>query len=224
MSTRSGLAALLLVVVGCATAPLGDDWEGLSQEAKDARALDALEELFAARSDETGNRVPDRAVVSIDLTGIVYDTEGAATSRLRWQDIDLVERDDRPGEPARPEDLRVYLTSPSQETVLDQVEPVLARTGLFRRYLLLRMRPRGSRARLMAALQHVRSRTRPVLEVAPIPSAAVATPASPSRPETPAARLEEAEQTLRRLRAWREEGLITEEEYEARKRAVLDGL
>ncbi|MCO5168783.1 MAG: hypothetical protein M9894_20785 [Planctomycetes bacterium] len=109
--------------------------------------------------------------------------------------------------------------------------------ALSRPHLVLARRPRGARRRLVAALEHVRGRG------ADAPAAAVAapTPAGPPAPASPDladaaapapgpprrtddARLDEAEETLRRLRAWRDEGLITPDEYEAKRRALLEGL
>lgn len=226
MTGRLTVVALAVAVaLGCAAAPLGDDWESLGTEERDARALERLRDLFAARVDGVGDAVADREVLQVDLSRIVYETpEG--TSTLRWVDLEAVEQDEHPGLPARPVDLRLYLRrdSPSQQDVKDQTEPALASTGLFRKHLLLRMRPRSSRARLLAALDHVRLRGRPAL-VAPLASstpAAVAT--TTPAPPAAGARLDEVEDTLRRLRAWRDEGLITEEEYEAKRRALVEGL
>lgn len=219
-------ALCLAVTLGCAAAPLGDDWEGLATDERDARALEALRELFAFRVDGVGDPVADREVLRVDLQGITYETD-EGTSRLRWVDIEAVEKDEHPGLPARPVDLRLHLRreSPSHERVKDQVEPALASTGLFRRYLLLRMRPRASRARLLAALDHVRLRGATVASPGPVAPLASATPAAvETHPPAGETRLDEVEGTLRRLRAWRDEGLITEEEYEAKRRALVEGL
>lgn len=233
---RLGLLAAAAVALGCATAPLGSDWADLPPEVRDRRAVEALSELFAARVDGVGSVVPDREVLLADLDGISYESE-AGTSHLLWRDLEAVEQDDHPELPSRAVDLRLYLRhgSWSEESVRDIVEPTLAGTGLFRRYVLLRLRPRGARARLLAALEHVRGRaalalTTRAMPVAPVDSAVVAPAPAPAPPMTappPATvpeRLDETEETLRRLKAWRDEGLITEEEYQAKRKAVLEGL
>lgn len=233
MTARRTTRALVLgaaLLVGCVAAPLGDDWEALSPEARDARALDALRDLFAARVDGAGQPLDDREVLRVDLEGIDYATE-RGTSRLRWADVQSIEQDDHPELPARPVDLRLYLRpgSPSEGEVTDLVEPTLVATGLFRRHVLLRMRPLGARARLVQALDHVRARTAPDLAAITTASTATVTTTTPAT-TTPAATTAspaseaEVERKLRLLRAWRDEGLISEEDYEVRRRALLDRL
>lgn len=223
MSAVRGLVIGAALLAGCVAAPLGDDWEALSVEERDRRALAALRELFAARVDGAGRPLPDREVRRVDLDGIEYETEHGA-SRLRWADVQSIEQADHPDLPARPVDLRLYLPlgCPSEASVRDLVEPTLVATGLFRRHVLLRMRPLGARARLVQALDHVRERAAPAPAAPAAPVADVAPVVSRQRGATP----EEAEleRKLRLLRAWRDEGLISEEDYEARRRALLDRL
>lgn len=231
MTARRTTRALVVgaaLLVGCVAAPLGDDWEALPAEARDARALDALRDLFAARVDGAGQPLDDREVLRVDLEGIDYATE-RGTSRLRWADVQSIEQDDHPELPARPVDLRLYvrLGSPSEGEVVDLVEPTLVATGLFRRHVLLRMRPLGARSRLVMALDHVHARAKAAQGVAEVATATATT----SPPETsagvsapPPPPEAELERKLRLLRAWRDEGLISEEDYEVRRRALLDRL
>lgn len=237
---RSSLVVVAAAALGCAGTPLGADWNDLSPAARDRRAVDTLSDLFARRLDGAGATVSDREVLLADLEGISYEREGG-TSHLRWRDVDAVEQDDHPDLPSRAVDLRLYLRegSWSEQGVKDVVEPALVGTGLFRRYIVLRMRPRGSRARLLTALEHLRGRAAEELAAraprttpAAVDSAVVAPVAtSAPSPGTPPAeatdapdRLDDTEATLRRLKAWRDEGLITEEEYQAKRKALLEGL
>lgn len=230
VSGRLTLLAAALAV-GCAVSPLGDDWEGLDAGGRDARAVTALRDLFAVRVDAAGEPSPDegREVLSADLTGITYaGRHGVST--LRWADLEAIEQDEHPEVPARPVDLRLYVRrgTPSAEAVRDQVEPRLPLAGLLRPHVHLGWRARGARARMVAALEHAHARA----HAAPVASATAARTVSAARPGAPTptttraddGRLDAAEATLRRLRAWRDDGLITDEEYEQKRRALLEGL
>lgn len=223
MSRRGTLLLAAALAAGCVAAPLGDDWRALAPAQRDARAVEALRALFAARVDGVGQPVDDRQVLRVDLEGVEYEAEHGA-SRLAWADVEAIEQDDHPDLPARPVDLRLYVRvgSPSEATVADLVEPTLVATGLFRRYVVLRLRPLGARARLVAALEHLRGR-----EPEPDGAAAVASVASAAAPgpgPAPASREADLERKLRLLRSWRDEGLLSEEEYRAKRRALLDEL
>lgn len=229
---RSLLVALALAA-GCAAGPLGDDWDRLGEGERDARALAALRELFTTRVDLEGEARPDdaREVVSLDLAGVVYEGHGGR-STLRWVDVEAVEQDVHVDVPGRPVDLRLYVRrdSPSTDTVRDLVAPRVPLAGLLRPHLELGWRDRSARARLVAALEHVSARpgAAGAPDAAATPSAVASStpaPVSSSERTTPdPARLDEAEAMLRRLRAWRDDGLITEEEYETKRRALLEGL
>lgn len=234
MTTRHVTLLALATIVGCAAGPLGPEWERLGAVERDARAVEALRELFTSRVDVEGEPRPDdaREVVSVDVAGIVYEGHGGR-STLRWTDVEAVEQDAHVEVPGRPVDLRLYVRrdSPSAETVRDLVEPRTPLAGLLRPHLRLGWRERSARARLVAALEHVSARagadaTAPVTAATSQVSSstpAAASTGTPARATEPA-RLDEAEATLRRLRAWREDGLITDDEYEAKRRALLEGL
>lgn len=255
MRRRPGLLLLLALALGCASAPLGSDWDDLSPAARDARALDALRDLFASGVGPGGEAVDDRRVVAVDLGGVLYEV-GGAPSRLRWDDVEAVEQVDPPVRAGRTADLRLYLRDDAVTggDLPDMVVPRLLGLGLARPYVPLDRRPRGARRRLVAALEHVRGRggeaplpppplppAAAVAAVAPVASDATSPAIAPdatSPPVVPDAtsspvvepprlepsRLDEVEEALRRLRAWRDEGLITPDEYEAKRRALLEGL
>lgn len=258
MRRRPGLLVLLALALGCASAPLGSDWDDLSPAARDARALDALRDLFASGVGPGGEAVDDRRVVAVDLGGVLYEV-GGAPSRLRWDDVEAVEQVDPPVRAGRTADLRLYLRDDAVTggDLPDVVVPRLLGLGLARPYVPLDRRPRGARRRLVAALEHVRGRggeaplPPPPLPVPAVPAVApvasdatspaiapdsTSPPAAPDATSSPVApdatsppvvepsRLDEVEEALRRLRAWRDEGLITPDEYEAKRRALLEGL
>jgi hypothetical protein len=225
-----GAAAALLL--GCASAPLGDDWDQLDRAGRDARALEALRELFAQRVDGAGAQVDDRTVVRCDRAGVVYETPGRPErrSKLRWSDITSVESRTRNDLPARPEALFLYVKggSPSAEQVHDLTASPLVATGLVRPYLELKSRPRWSRNRFLAALQHLRKRRTAEVasvgsgsDVAPVASEAAAgeTEAGGTQGE-----LDDVEAKLRKLKEWHEQGLIDDADYEAKRKELLKDL
>jgi hypothetical protein len=193
--------ALLLLAVACA-APLGDDFERAPPAERDARAVDALRAAF---TDET------REVTRCDAHGVAWVTSATGRpSSLRWVDVDAVE-EHRPRTDAPLEVLLfVRAGSPSAATVFDMDAPLLAAAGLARPYVRLAPRAPGTKARVVDALLHLQKNG----DVAPVASASEAAVDS----------LVEAERRLRALKQWRDEGLITEEEYEAKRREVLDAL
>lgn len=192
---------LLLLLAACA-APLGDDFERLPPAERDARAVAALREAF---SD------PVREVTRCDAAGVAWVTSATGRpSSLRWADVDAVE-EHRPRTDA-PLQVLVFVRegSPSAATVFDLHAPVLAAAGLARPYVRLAPRAPGTKARVALALLHLQQSG----DAAPVSSAS----------EAPVDGLVEAERRLRALRQWRDEGLITEQEYEAKRREVLAGL
>lgn len=239
----AGCAALALAA--CAVHPLGDGWDELGPDARVERAVAALEELVASTTTATGEPVAERRVLACTAEGIVWEDEAGRRSRLWWADIDDVTQVDAPDLPHDPVSLQVYVRrgSRSASQVQELTVPVLASIGAARPYLQLRLRPKGSRARFLAALGAIEERPRGA--AAPVASASAPAPAAPapaepapavaaepepaaaaapvSSPATTEARLEEVELKLKKLRAWREQGLISPEEYEARRRALLDG-
>ncbi|MBL4850065.1 MAG: hypothetical protein JKY65_31435 [Planctomycetes bacterium] len=231
---RLALALLALSLGACATHPLGADWEKLDGSARTARSLNVLEGLIAGGVDGTGRTFSDREVLSVDRHGIRYVAEDdlhARASRLLWRAIKSVESETL-ASPSRPETLRVHLDGSFVGAVLDRVTPALAHTGLASPYLLLPSRPRWSRSRMVLALAHLRSSAAPLFsgsDASPIASQSrlsgpvVDRPPSvvgPSQKES----LDAVEQKLERLKSWRARDLITEEDYEAKRRALLAGL
>jgi len=176
---RVALGSAALAAAGCVSlAPLGDDWEDLERADRDARVVETLHDLFAFSVDGTGERLRDREVIAVDLSGVRYRSE-AGESYLRWADVDSVAHQTLDELPARPESLELYLRpeSPSIATVRDRRAPLLAATGLVRSYVRLEQRPRWSRARLIACLDYVRERRLVAGEgVAAVGSAAGAAP------------------------------------------------
>ena len=232
---RCLLLATALGLLGClaAHAPLGDDWDGLSPAARDARALEALDALF--RGEGTGAALDGRDGVVVDLAGVSYRTAlGAA--RLRWEDIESVQGDTLEDVPARPETLRLYLRddSPSAETALDRQQPLLASVGLARDYVVLHRRPRWSRVRLLAALDHLRERreqggvaavtSRADVAAVDSPVTAAASVAAVDSQQPGPAELDDLEAKLLKLKRWHAEGLITPEEYDEKRRELLSGM
>lgn len=181
-----------------------------------------LEGLFAGGVDGTGRGFTDRKVLSVDPNEIRYvaeDDPHARPSLLAWSAIKSVDSQPLTTFPSRPETLYVHLQEVHAGRVLDKVTPALAHAGLASPYLLLPSRPRWSRSRMVLALQHLRTSTAPVRTAAtPAP---VATRTAP-RP-TPTS-LDQVEEKLERLKEWRDRGLISEEDYEAKRRALLQSL
>lgn len=245
---------LPLVLSGCVGHPLGSDWEQLAPEARDERALEVLTQLLAGGVDGGGTAFTDRNVLESDLAGARYvplDDPGAPPSHLRWSQIQSVEGQPLTTLPARPETLFVYLSDGAG--VGDKVTPVLARAGLAQPYVLLRSRPRWSRSRMVLALEHLRGRASvaPVHSTTepqptepqpaepqpaepqpqpgepqpgePQPTGAPQPAPSPPAP-TPREDLDALEAKLERLRKWRDEGLIDEAEYQAKRQELLKRL
>ncbi|MGE0711920.1 MAG: SHOCT domain-containing protein [Planctomycetota bacterium] len=236
MTRRRGLLLLALLVAGCAVHPLGDDWEQLDDAARDARAIEVLRGLVEGGTDGAGSTFRDREVLEVDAQLVRYhplDEPEQQPSTLRWRDVEAVEGQPLTTLPSRPETLFLYLRPGSERGVKDRVTPVLASAGLARPYLLLRSRPRWARSRMVLALDHLRARRNAVAPVgsaspAPVPSGAAPAPAAAPTgpgfergPRGPAEGADEIEAKLRRLREWRDQGLIGEEEYQAKKQELL---
>jgi hypothetical protein len=218
---RLGLLLLTFSLAACASHPLGEDWERLDAPERTARALEVLEGLFAGGVDGTGSGFTDRRVLSVDPGEIRYvaeDDPHARPSLLAWSAIKSVDSQPLTTFPSRPETLYVHLQEARSGQVRDKVTPALAHAGLASPYLLLPSRPRWSRSRMILALQHLRSSTAPVRSSSPAPVATRTTP----RPAPTS--LDQVEEKLERLKEWRERGLISEEDYEAKRRALLEGL
>ncbi len=215
----------LLLLAGCASAPLGDDFAGLEPAAREARAVEVLRELFAERVDGTGEPIADREVLRADAAGIAWRAEDGGESRLRWADVISVAHVELRELPARPVNLLITIPPelPSATTVRELTSPTLAAVGLASPTLRLAHRPARSRERMVAALAELR-RGRPTQ------TASVASPTSTSGPGAQAGvaptasattTLDAVEAELRRLKAWRDEGLITEAEHDAARAAAL---
>lgn len=222
---RAALLLLGLTLGACTAHPLGEDWETLQPQARTARALEVLESLFAGGVDGTGRSFSDREVLSIDAAEIRYvaeDDPHARPSILAWSAIKSVDNQPLTNSPSRPETLYVHLYEAKTPQVRDKVTPALAHAGLASPYLLLPSRPRWSRSKMILALQHLRSSTAPVQSSSPAP---VESARSPARPQAPAkSSLDQVEEKLERLKDWRDRGLITEEDYESKRQALLRGL
>lgn len=185
LGPRAIAAALLLALAsGCAGFhPLGDDWEQLEPAAREVRAREALGAVFTGGVDGVGEAFEDREVLRCDAAGVEYRLESGETTALRWADVEAVESTPLSTLPARPETLFVYLTpdSPSARAAKDVIVPPLADLGLARPYILLRSRPRWSRAQVTRALSYLTRRpvsvpaAEPVATTAPVESAGPAT-------------------------------------------------
>jgi Short C-terminal domain len=247
------LLPLLLPLGGCELTPLGEDFEELSADERDARVVQSLGELFEFEVDGAGTPRADRRVTAVDMEGITYETD-EGTSHLTWADVESAERVTHEDLPARPETLHLYLgrESDSEASVRDLIVPLLATTGLTRTRLTLHMRPRWSLAKLRACLDHLRDRRQDSSDVAPIASTEPASEGPPTQEppiqepptqepptqEPPTAGpgdqppledgdldgLDDVEAKLERLRIWHERGLITEEEYQAKRQELLEKL
>lgn len=224
MMRRSTLLPLALLLA-CAAPPLGDDWAALDPAGRDARAVEVLRDLFAARVDGVGDPVSALVVARADPRQIVWRGEDGVESRLSWLDVDSVEAQVLSELPARPESLYLYLVpgSPSSTSVVEAETPLLSRVGVTRPFLHLPQRPARARERAVAALGHLRARALS----APAATAPAASSVAPvASPATPAAAhpLDEAQALLEKLKQWREAGLISPEEHERKRREVLDRL
>lgn len=240
VSPRSSAPLIALVLLGCAAHPLGEDWARLDAAAREERALEVLSALFAGGVDGAGAPFEDRAEVRADRAGVSYVVDGQP-ARVRWSDVAAVEATPLTTLPSRPETLMVYLEGDGEgaREVVDLVRPPLAGLGLTRPYLQLRSRPAWSRGRFLKALSYLRQRAA-AAEVAAVASQAPAAreASAGAEPEAPLpaedsgevagprgeADLDAIEAKLRRLREWRDAGLIDEAEYEAKRRELLEGL
>lgn len=157
---RSSLLILTLLLAGCTTHPLGEDWETLEPQARDERAVEVLTKLVAGGVGGAGAPFKDREVLRCDREGVSYRPtdaeEGEVASNLAWAEIESIDAQPVPSSPARPEDLHLYLRKGQGKGARDRVVPTLARAGLSREYVLLRSRPRWARTRLLLALDHLR--------------------------------------------------------------------
>ena len=226
---RACLLLLVCALGGCVQLhPLGDDWEDLSPPERRARAAQTLHDAFAWRVDPAGQRRPDLEVVDCSPTSITYRA-GVASSHLAWADVRSVTHRSLDDLPGRPEDLALILEpeSPSAAEVVGLEAGLSAELGLGGPKLWLRQRPRHTHNRVVLALDYLQTHASgPEPAPTAAPAAPTPTPETPPAP-TPAEpdRAPEAiEARLRQLKAWHEEGLITEEEYEDKRREVLDRL
>jgi len=222
-----------LLLVGCASHPLGGDWEQLGPAAREARAVAALEALVAGGVDGAGAPFTDRQVVRCDRTGVAYvpargDGEGQPSS-FAWRDVVAVEAVSRDTLPARPETLLVYFDpdSPGLASVQDLVRPPLVGLGLARPYVALRSRPTWSRNRMVHALRLLTRPDGPARDRAapasrPNPKAGPETPAPDG--SQPTGQADALEAKLRRLKEWRDQGLIDEADYRRKRAALLEQL
>ncbi len=121
--------------------------------------------------------------------------------------------------------------------VRDVVRPPLMGLGLARPYVQLRSRPAWSRNRLVQALGFLRKRRQGAAGVAPVDSGAEVIAGEPAAGEATAGAtaaeapaeqrhgdLDAVEVKLRRLREWRDQGLIDEDEYQVKRRELLERL
>lgn len=229
MRRRVEVLALAVALAGCATHPLGGDWEQLDAAGREARAVEALRDLMAGGVDGAGAPFQDRKLVRCDRRGVRYvplrgDGEGQE-SGFAWADVVGVEAISQDTVPSRPETLLVSLREqPEPGQVADLVVPALASVGLGRPYVQLRSRPTWSRNRMVHALRYLGD-LRAASPAKPRP-AAKAAPARPAPAEADAPREDPAavEAKLRRLKTWREQGLIDEAEYQRKRTELLDRL
>jgi hypothetical protein len=167
------LILLSALALGCASHPLGDDWESLDPADQDERAVSVLRKVIEGGVDGAGAVFSDREVLRCDTRGTSYrvidEASGSAPSELIWSEVESVEAQPLTTFPSRPETLFVYLGKGRGKGVLDLVTPVLASAGLARSYLLLRSRERWSRSRMVLALEHLRGRATPDLDPEPDP-------------------------------------------------------
>jgi hypothetical protein len=181
-------ACLLLWVLsslaGCASHhPLGDDWQSLTAETREARAIETLRTALAERGARIQGRpgAEENQVLFVDRRLAVYRPccrqSGANASPgdlavLLLEDILRLERRVLVDLPSQPEDLSIYLRrkSPSAWAVQapeSLLSPLLARVGVEGPVLLLPQRPRETYWRLKAALEHLLALPRPRQGVGP---------------------------------------------------------
>lgn len=215
MTRRPSPPLLSCLLVACAAPPLGDDFAALDGPGRRARALEVLREAFASGADGAGRPRPALQVTTCDALEVAWTSGDGGESRLRWADVDTVEAQVLQELPGKPETLYLYLRpeSPSTATVRELQVPLLSQVGVARPFLQLSQRPARSRARVVAALDELRARP---------PAAAAAARPAPVAPVDTRSELDRAEEVLERLRRWHAEGLITLEEYERKRREVLD--
>lgn len=208
------------LLIACASPPLGDDFASLDGPGRQARAVEVLRDAFASSVDGVGNPRVALSVTACDAREIAWTTADGEESRLRWVDVDTVESQVLPELPAKPESLYLYLhpDSPSTQTIAELQVPLLANAGVARPFLQLSQRAARSRVRVVAALDELRTRV-------PAPAVVVKPDAGPPAVVAPVdtrTELDRTEEVLERLKRWHVEGLITQEEYERKRREVLE--
>lgn len=175
---------ILSSLAGCASHhPLGDDWQDLSLEARESRAIETLRITLAER----GARIPgkpgteENQVLFVDRRLAVYrscclqsgESESpGALAVLLLDDILRLERRVLLDLPSQPEDLSIYLRrkSPSAWAVQAHeslTSPLLSKVGLEGPVLLLPQRPHRTYWRLKSALEYLLSLPRPRQGVGP---------------------------------------------------------
>jgi hypothetical protein len=163
---------ILSSLAGCASHhPLGDDWQGLTLEDREVRAIETLRTTLAER----GARIPDHPgteenqVLFADRRLAVYrpccQQSGASPppgslAVLLLEDILRLERRVLLDLPSQPEDLSIYLRreSPSAWAVQayeSLTSPLLSKIGLEGPILLLPQRPNRTYWRLKSALEYL---------------------------------------------------------------------
>jgi hypothetical protein len=217
---------LALLAIGCASEPQQPPSEAEAVR----RALDDVRDVFATRVRGDGETRPDLDVVIVTAEGIAWRARGddgaPVERRLVFGDVENVEHQSKDDLPSRAESLYLMLARGSSSIATsDPVLPtVVADAGIVRGYVELRDRPRGSRARLVRALEvleAVRGRRR-AAQTAPNAPAVAATTAPVASPAPTAAAItsEELERELRALERMHRDQLIDDATY-ARKRKEL---
>lgn len=202
-----------------------------------------VKEVFSWRVNTSGARVEDRNVVEVTPDHIVYQ-DGEKRCRLNFKDVAVVDQEFRAKNSDRLETVRLFLIKDSAS-----INSTVVINGPFsfgRPHIELTGRPQGTLARLRGSLdklkidrdaasknseeqgekgagkeddkktvnEEVRPTSKeptPVIKSDPKPSPSPKTPKS-----------SELEEKLTSLKTWFDKGLITKEEYDQKRKALLE--
>lgn len=214
------LLLLPALLAGCSLTPA-------LTEREDPEAV--IREVFETRISRANAPTEDRQVLAIDPSGIRYRERGQERA-LRFRDVAIVEREVPRDAERELEVIRLYLKKNSPS--ITSAAPTGSVLDFRQPHILLDRRPLGSLDRLKGALEQMSARRAPPpkepppsIKPAPDKPAAEPSPAAePTAAPEPTADgdpLKILEEKLRVLKRWLAEGLIDQDEYEAKKRELL---
>ncbi|MDF1661435.1 MAG: SHOCT domain-containing protein [Planctomycetota bacterium] len=203
----------------------------------------AVKEVFSWRVNTIGARIEDRKVVEVTPNHIVY-RDGDKRCRLSFEDVAVVDQEFRAKNSDRLETVRLFLVKDSAS-----INSTVVINGPFsfgRPHIELKGRPQGTLARLRGSLDKLKidrdakkkaaavaaektpkktSKKAPDKEPVKEPVKQAnpsATPAPTVKSVPKPTKSGELEEKLMSLKAWFDKGLITQDEYDQKRKALLE--